>query len=198
MPLVVSRVNHCDLRDLEWPAVVGGDEGHDLGSQLVTRIGFAVSEHPAFEDGEEELDLVQPAGVGGGEVQHDPALVSVEELVDLVGGVGGEVVDDAVEFVSFRGDRDQVGEELDEVVRAGRVGDPTFDVALMDVEAGEEGDGAGTGGLELSGGAGGPPSRSCARGRGAPLCRGGPRGGGAGGGGGGGWDPQPRGSPSRG
>ena len=68
----------------------------------------------------------------------------------LAGGVGGEVVDDAVQFQSGRGGGDEVAQERDEVVRAGRVGDPPGDVAVVDVEPGEQHGGAVAAVLELA------------------------------------------------
>jgi hypothetical protein len=70
-PLVASRVNHCDLRDLEWSAVVGPsewrgatvvvlDEGDDPVGQIVDGVEFSVLEQAALKDREEQLDLVEP------------------------------------------------------------------------------------------------------------------------------------------
>ena len=105
--LVGPRVSHCDLRDLEWAAVVGPaewcrtsvvvlDEGDDTVGELVDGVELAAAQQSAFEDREEQLDLVEPRGVGGREVQMDVPVL-VEELLDQFGAVGLEVVDDAMQ-----------------------------------------------------------------------------------------------------
>src|SRR3990172_8990754 len=69
-PLVVSRVSHCELRDLEGAAVVGpserpgmsvvvADEGDDAIREFVAAVELAVFEEPALQDREEKLDLVE-------------------------------------------------------------------------------------------------------------------------------------------
>src|SRR5581483_1047722 len=73
-----------------------------------------------FHDGEPQLDLVEPTGVGWRAVkEHVVVLGSVEEFFDQLGAVGREVVDDAVQLEAGRGLVDEVGEEGDEIRRAG-------------------------------------------------------------------------------
>ena len=78
---MVSRVSHCELRDLEWAAVVGPaewwgatvvvlDEGDDAVGEFVAAGELAVAQQSAFEDREEQLDLVEPRGVGRRVVQE--------------------------------------------------------------------------------------------------------------------------------
>ena len=66
--LVVSRVNHCDLRGLERAALVGPAErccpavvvlykGDDASCELLCGAGLAATEQPSFQDGKEQLDL---------------------------------------------------------------------------------------------------------------------------------------------
>ena len=74
----------------------------------------------------------------------------VEERFDGGGAVGGEVVDDAVQLHPARGLGDEIGEEGDEVLGAGRVGDPPGDGAVVHVEGGEQHGGAVTAVLELA------------------------------------------------
>src|SRR5215210_1106328 len=49
--------------------VVAPDEGEQLGPEVGLRLEDAAAEEPAGEDREEQLDLVEPGGVGGGEVE---------------------------------------------------------------------------------------------------------------------------------
>ena len=81
-------------------------------------------------------------------MQEDSKVV-VEERLDLGGEVGGEVVDDAVQLQADGGLVVEVAQEVDEVLGAGGVGDPSGDVALMHVEPGEEHGGAVAAVLEL-------------------------------------------------
>ena len=124
------RVNHCDLRDLEWAAVVGPsercgapvvvlDEGDHASGEFVDGTELAAAQQSAFEDREEQLDLVEPRRVGGREVQMDLRML-VEEPLDQLGAVCLEVVDDAMQVQTRRRLGDEVTEELDEVLRAGR------------------------------------------------------------------------------
>jgi hypothetical protein len=46
-------------------SVVVVDECDDRVGEAVDRVELAVFEHSAFEDGEEQLDLVEPARMGG-------------------------------------------------------------------------------------------------------------------------------------
>src|SRR3990167_7462928 len=120
--LVLSRVSHCELRDLEWSAVVGPaewlsvavvvlDEREDVVGEFVDGVELAVFEDASFEDREEELDLVEPRRVCRRVVQ-EYAWMGVEELFDVGCGMRGEVVDDAMQFQATRGLRDEIGEEL--------------------------------------------------------------------------------------
>src|SRR5687768_15151260 len=81
-PLMGPRVIHCDLRDLEWAAVVGPaewfgspvvvvDEGDDAVGEVVDAGELAVAQQASLEDREEQLDLVEPRGVRRGVVQED-------------------------------------------------------------------------------------------------------------------------------
>ena len=103
----------------------------------------------AFEDGEEQLDLVEPRGVGRGVVQKTCGCSS-RNASTVRGAVGLEVVDDAVQVQPGGGLGDEIGEERDEVLRAGRVGHPPGDVAVVHVEGGEQHGGAVAAVLELA------------------------------------------------
>ena len=122
-------------------AVVVVDECEDLSGEFVDGVELAVFEYASLQDREEQLDLVEPRRVRRGVVQEHAGM-RVEELLDGRGAVRGEVVDDAVQLEVTWGLRDKVGEELDEVGASGRVGDPSGDGAVVDVEPGEEHGGA--------------------------------------------------------
>jgi len=76
---------------------VGTDVVHDLRDELGLRVPHRVLEHVAGEDAEPDLDLVQPGGVGGREVQgQPPPLGRPGEYVPVL--VHGEVVEDDVQL----------------------------------------------------------------------------------------------------
>src|SRR5215210_6732365 len=79
--------------------VVAPDEGEQLGPEVGLRLEDAAAEEPAGEDREEQLDLVEPGGVGGGEVEG-PAGVGREPGLDLRGLVDLEVVEDCVHLLA--------------------------------------------------------------------------------------------------
>ena len=103
--------------------IVGLDKGVDGLAQLPDRGEAGAFERAPGENREPDLDLVEPGRMGRRVVQEDPG-ASVEELLDFGCEVGREVVDDAVQFQTGRRLRVEVGEELDEVVGPGVVGDP--------------------------------------------------------------------------
>jgi hypothetical protein len=89
--------------------IVGGDEGIDLPAQLTWRGEAGTGQGPAGQDGEPDLDLIEPRGVGRGEVKMDvfvagqPAivfgLVSIQVVKDDMNFPVGMVSDDAVHEV---------------------------------------------------------------------------------------------------
>src|SRR5881227_919139 len=71
-------------------AVVAVDEGEDAGGEVVARGEGAASEQLAGEDGEPDLDLVEPGAVVRGVVEDDAMGRIAEE-----GGAGGARGEDA-------------------------------------------------------------------------------------------------------
>ena len=76
-----------------------GGVGADVASQLGSQIGYG-SKHAAGADlaldfGEPQLDLIEPGGVGGREVESDAGIL-LEELPYQPRFVGGEIVEDDV------------------------------------------------------------------------------------------------------
>ena len=71
---------------------VGGDEGIDLPAQLAWRGEAGTGQGLARQDGEPDLDLIEPRGVGRGEVKIDvlaagqPAIVFGLVSIQVVKG----------------------------------------------------------------------------------------------------------------
>jgi len=91
--------------------------------QSVDRGELTVTQQPPLKNREEQLDLVEPGGMGWGVVQENMGVL-VEEALDLVSEVRREVVHDAVELHPRRRLDHEVSEKLYEVIAARRVGDP--------------------------------------------------------------------------
>ncbi len=73
--------------------VVGLDEREHLLGEVGLAGEDAVLEQSAVEDREEDLDLVEPRGVLGGELEAPPRMV-FQPVADFLGAAGGEVVGD--------------------------------------------------------------------------------------------------------
>ena len=76
--------------------VVGRDEGIDAAAHLVGRGMARAVERATLQDAEPDLDLVEPARVGGGEMEVDVAVTGQPAIV--LGLVGREVVEDDVDL----------------------------------------------------------------------------------------------------
>src|SRR5665811_2248472 len=76
--------------------VVGGGEALDRIAHLARRGVARSPEGRAFEDGEPDLDLVEPRGVGRGEVEMDVPMASQPAVV--LGLVRAEVVEHDVDL----------------------------------------------------------------------------------------------------
>jgi hypothetical protein len=83
-------------------------------------VWLATADRVALDLAEPQLNLVQPGGVGRGEVQMDIAVIR-QEVANQFGFVGGEVVENDVDLLSLRLGRHQRTEEGDEF-GAGMVG----------------------------------------------------------------------------
>jgi hypothetical protein len=85
-------------------AVVGGDEGVDLIAHLSRRRETGAGQGAAGEDREPHLDLVQPRGVGRGEVKMDVLVARRPAVVFWFMGV--QIVEDDVQLaVRLLGDK---------------------------------------------------------------------------------------------
>ena len=93
--------------------VVAGDEGIDVIPELADGCEAGVGERAALQDGEPDLDLVQPRGIGQGELEVDIGMAGEPALA--LGLVGREIVDDDVDLFAPSGGDDLVHEieELD-------------------------------------------------------------------------------------
>lgn len=68
---------------------LGFGERDDVARQFVAQAELVAAERPLLQDGKEQPDLVQPAVVGGRQMQVDPRLV-LRQLGHLVGLVSGQ------------------------------------------------------------------------------------------------------------
>lgn len=73
--------------------VVGLDEGEQLLGEVFFADERAVAQQAAGEDGEEDLDLVEPGRVLGRELKPPPGVLG-QPVLDLLGGASGQVVGD--------------------------------------------------------------------------------------------------------
>jgi hypothetical protein len=91
--------------------VVAGHEGIDVIPEPADGCKAGVGERAALQDGEPDLDLVQPRGIGRGELEVDIGMAG-EPALALV---GREIVDDDVDLFAPSGGDDLVHEieELD-------------------------------------------------------------------------------------
>ena len=119
--------------------VVRFDEGIDGLAQLLDRGEAGAVERAAGEDREPDLDLVEPAGVGRGEVEVDTGMAGQPSIP--FGLVGAEIVEDDVDLaIGVIGDH--VVHEVEELDAPPALGVLGLDLAGGDVEGGEERGGA--------------------------------------------------------
>ena len=121
--------------------VVAADEVEQLRFEVFFARERPAPEQAAGEDGEEQLDLVEPGGVGRGEVEV-PARVRVEPGDDLGCLVDLEVVEDRVDLLAGGDLRLEELEEVEELEPAVAVVDVADDLAGVDEQRSEQGDGA--------------------------------------------------------
>jgi len=115
--------------------VVLPDVEHQLLGQVAGGFEDAASDDLALQLVEPELDLVQPAGVGRREMQAHIG-VTTDELIDQLGLVGREVVENDVDLAIRRLLGDQGSQEGDEF-RAGVVlGGLALDLTTGNIQGG--------------------------------------------------------------
>ena len=119
--------------------IVGLDEVVDMGAQLGDGMERSAGERLVGQDGEPNLDLVEPGGARRREVEVHVRM-TVEPAI-LLGFVGVEIVEDDVDLPLGMLGHDPVHEieELDAPAAAVMLG---ADLAAGDVEGGEQGGGA--------------------------------------------------------
>ena len=120
-------------------AVVAGDEVIDVVPELVDIGEAGAGEGAALEDGEPDLDLVEPGAVGRGEIEAD-VWVSGEPAFAL-GLVGRKIVEDDVDLLAWIGGDDAV-HDIEEVDAPATLVMAGSDVAGEHVERGKQGRGA--------------------------------------------------------
>src|SRR5215467_11495330 len=123
-------------------AVVGLDEGGEGRLQLGDRLEVAAPQASALEGVEPELDLVQPAGVEGQEVEGHAVVVTSLPLLDVGTAVDVEVVENKVDDLAVGDLGVQLGEEGDELLPTTAGIDLAEDAAGVDFERGEQAAGA--------------------------------------------------------
>ena len=89
---------------------------HELSPQVGHRLEHAARNDVALDLGKPEFDLVEPGGIGRGEVQVNLRM-SIQEVVDLSRLMGREVVGNHVDLFAARLVDDDVGQERDELRR---------------------------------------------------------------------------------
>src|SRR5579859_1666485 len=95
--------------------VVLADVGHQLAMEVLGRGEDAAIDEVALDFAEPKLDLVEPGRVGRGEVKLD-SRVCGQKLLDSLGLVGREVVQDDVDLLTPRLAGDHSAEESDELL----------------------------------------------------------------------------------
>src|SRR3990170_8135464 len=96
--------------------VVTTDVAHELASEVFHAGEHPTSDHVTFDFGKPKLDLVQPGRVGRSEVQLHLGMFS-EKLLDLLGLVRREIVQDHMDLFLLRLVRDEITQERDEFRR---------------------------------------------------------------------------------
>ena len=100
--------------------VVGLDEGEHLLGEVLFRGEDAVLEQSPVEDREEDLDLVEPAGVLGGKDEAPAGMVG-EPVAHFRGRPGGEVVADRDHLLAGRDLALELVEEAEQVEAVARL-----------------------------------------------------------------------------
>src|SRR5260370_42401548 len=90
-------------------AVVAGDEVIDVVPELVDIGEAGAGEGAALEDGEPDLDLVEPGAVGRGEIEADVWVAG--EPAFALGLVGRKIVEDDVDLLTWIGGRRRLIEQ---------------------------------------------------------------------------------------
>ena len=117
--------------------IVGADEAVDFFDEVGGGVERAATDSALSDEGEEALDLIEPGGIGGGEV-NVPTRPACEPRSDFGMLVSGVVVDDKmdVELGRYIGlDMPQEGEELLMTMAGFALGD---DRAVEHVEGSEQ------------------------------------------------------------
>ena len=120
-------------------AVVAGDEVIDVVPELVDIGEAGAGEGAALEDGEPDLDLVEPGAVGRGEMEADVWVAG--EPAFALGLVGRKIVEDDVDLLAWIGGDDAV-HEIEELDAPATLVVAGSDVAAEHVERGKQGRGA--------------------------------------------------------
>src|ERR1044071_6857527 len=119
--------------------VVAADEIIDVAPELLNVGEAGGGQGAALEDGEPDLDLVEPGTVGRGEVQADVGMAGEPALA--LGLVGRKIVEDDVDLLARIG-RDEAVHEVKELDAPAPLVMAGSDLAGEHVERGKQGRGA--------------------------------------------------------
>src|SRR5260370_24968114 len=120
-----------------WLLVVVGDEAVDGGREDDEGFEEDAVEAPVGEDGEEDLDGVEPTGRGGREMEA-PARMTPQPFDHLGVLVSGVVVEDGVDRLAGRDLALDGVQKPDELLMPVALHATADDLALHHVEAGEQ------------------------------------------------------------
>jgi len=115
---------------------VRADVVHELALEVGGRAEDAAVDEVTLDLAEPKLDLVEPGGVGGSEVQADVG-VKLQELLHSLCLVGREVVQDDVDLLARRLLGDYRSQEGDELLGGMPGSSPPDHLAGLGVERGE-------------------------------------------------------------
>ncbi len=117
------------------------DVAHDLGCEVVDGGEDAACDNIALDFGEPDFDLIEPGGVGGSVVQLQTRMF-VEQILDELGLVRGEIVDNDVNLLARRATLGYLPKEADELGAGMTGGGFADDLTRSDVQRGVKGQSA--------------------------------------------------------
>ena len=121
--------------------IVGFDVAHEFAAQVGHGFEDSTGNNVALDFGEPVFDLVEPGTISGGVMQRHVWMVGKEAIHEL-GFVGGEVVDDEVDFLAGGLCGDDLLEKADKLLAGVAAGRASDDLAAPGLEGGIEGEGA--------------------------------------------------------
>ena len=121
--------------------IVGFDVAHELAAQVGDRFEDSAGNNVALDFREPVFDLVEPGTISGRVMQGHVWMLGKEPIHEL-GFVGGEIVDDEVDFLAGGLCGYDLFEKVDKLLAGVAAGSASDDVAAAGLESGIEGEGA--------------------------------------------------------